>query len=457
MFEKKDPIITGRLRLEDIKENKERDKFDEIIARMEMRVKNGKGRKVCHLRCYTTICVLSIGVLLGLILLAAQAEIALAHRLRGNITNKLEITPRNNSPDVKIEHVSVRSKNASAGNGSISISDVVTHHNYRNIDTGNDSKNNVFDTHVHNVNKPIRKDDELVTVTGNSRPKRGAVAEFIRGSSELVSSIGNVKHFMFSLIKPIIKSLGRNQNLPVLEGFSSRMLPQTGLQGHMRGSLIKQKIANGFYQQAIDILEKNRVKIDVDKFSELKTRPTVQGPLGYLPSENTADISSPTYRQCKKMVPHIDSLIMERLRSQTSVTTSLMQSLYDDTKYHIREELDLAEHHLKKLKEEADIIERIVSELMIEHFWERILIIIICGFTFIVCVIAVWAIKRCQIQQGECCEGIIEKIESTLELVSQANNTDANRKALTAFDYVDMSGIRPPSLSPGLNRALVRK
>ena len=54
-------------------------------------------------------------------------------------------------------------------------------------------------------------------------------------------------------------------------------------------------------------------------------------------------------------------------------------------------------------------------------------------------------------------KALLKKIESTLELVNQANNTDANRKALTAFDYVDMSGIRSPSLSPGLNRALVKK
>ena len=100
------------------------------------------------------------------------------------------------------------------------------------------------------------------------------------------------------------------------------------------------------------------------------------------------------------------------------------------------------------------MIEGIVSELVIEHFWERIAIIIVCGCTFIVCVIAVWAIKKCQVQQSECCADIIEKMESALEQICQASNTDANRKALTALDYVDMSGVRSPSLSPGLSRAL---
>ena len=458
MFEKKDSIITDRLRLGDIKTEKDKDKCDEITDHMEIRLKHRKGKNVCHIRYCTVIGVLSTGVMLGLVLLAAQAENALARRLKGNIINKVGIITKNSNPDVKIEHVSVRDKNSNTGDGSISISNVETDHNYEKTNAGNDSKTDVLDTHFLNVNKQIRMDDELVTVTGYSRPKRSAVAEFLKGSNELMSSIGNVKQFMFSLIKPIFKSLGRNQNLPVLEGFASRMLPQTGFQGHMRADLIKQRIKQGFYHQALEILEKNRVKVDVEEFSKLKRKPTAEGRDGYLPDESTADISSPTYRQCKKMVPRIDSLIMERLRSQNSVTTSLMQALYDDTKYHVREELDRAEHNLKKLKQEADIIEAIVSELILEHFWERIIIIIICGFTFGVCVVAVLAIKRCQLQQGKCSEGIIEKIESTLEVVNQVNNTEANRKALTAFDYVDMSRIRSqPSLSPGLDRALVKK
>ena len=106
MFERKNPIITGRIRLENIKEDKERDKFDGVVAHMEMRVRNGKRRKVCHLQCYTIICVLSIGALSGLILMAAQAEITLANRLKGNITDKLEIAPRNNSIDEETEHKS---------------------------------------------------------------------------------------------------------------------------------------------------------------------------------------------------------------------------------------------------------------------------------------------------------------------------------------------------------------
>ena len=47
MSEKKNPIITGRARLENIKGDKEKDKFDSVVEYMKMHVKDGKkGRYV---------------------------------------------------------------------------------------------------------------------------------------------------------------------------------------------------------------------------------------------------------------------------------------------------------------------------------------------------------------------------------------------------------------------------
>ena len=128
-----------------------------------------------------------------------------------------------------------------------------------------------------------------------------------------------------------------------------------------------------------------------------------------------------------------------------------MQSLYADMKAHVREELDIAEKHLEKLKEEADMIEGILSDLVIEHFWERMAIIGVCGCTFIVCVIAVWAIKKSQMQQKECCTEMIDKMEAILVQGRQSNRNDAARRATTSFDFTGET--QPPNLS----RALVVK
>ena len=305
MFERKNPIIMGRIRLENIKEDEEKEKFDAVVAQMERRVRNGRRRKVCHLQWYTVICVLSIGTLSGLILTAAQIEIVLANKARdrslGNITDRLRVNNDNNSDQVEIKQGSVGDKNVSMGNiASILINSSVISHSDREIDVGDDSKNKISDTNIYHMNGQINGDDEFVNDKGGARSKRGVVSDFIGDGSELLGSLGNVKNFMFSLARPILKSLGRNQNMRVLQGFTNRMLPQTGFQSHARGNLIKQKVENGFYQQAIDIMGKHRVKIDVDKLSEL-------------PDDGTNEGSSTTYKQCKKMLPHIDTLIAERL------------------------------------------------------------------------------------------------------------------------------------------------
>ena len=249
---------------------------------------------------------------------------------------------------------------------------------------------------------------------------------------------------MFSLAKPIIKSLGKNQNLKVLQGFTNRVIPQTGFQSHARGNIIKQKINKGFYQDAIDIMNRHRVKVDVDKISELPQD-------GYYGTRAFAD-QAKTYGECKKMLPAIDTLIAERLRSQTSISTSLMQSLYSDMKNHVKEEVDMAEAHLAKLKEEADLIEDILSDLVLEHFWERMAIIAISGSTFIVCVVAVWAIKKSQLQQSECCMELTTKIETVLEQGRNVSRSESDRRATNLFNY-DI----PKYQSPSMSRALVVK
>merc|ERR1712030_123034 len=146
----------GRIGLENFKEMEE-DKFEAVAAQMEERVRNGRRRKVCHLQWYTVICVLSIGTLSGLILMAAQVEIALANRVKdrsiGNITDRLKVIHGYNRDQVEVEHESVGNKDISTGNNtSILINGSVICHDDREIDVGDDSKNKMLDTKVYNVN-----------------------------------------------------------------------------------------------------------------------------------------------------------------------------------------------------------------------------------------------------------------------------------------------------------------
>ena len=197
----------------------------------------------------------------------------------------------------------------------------------------------------------------------------------VNDSAQLLGTLGNVKKFVFALANPILKSLSRNHNRRVFEGFANNILPQTGLQSHARGNLVKQQVEQGNYQQAIDILKKHRVQVDYDK---LWKEPWCNDATNY----ETCIRLGP----CRLIVPSIDRLLTERLQSQTTIATSLMQSLYVDIKAHVRTELDAAEEQLNKLGAEADMLGEKLSELMVEHFWERIIIFLVCGGTLIICI-----------------------------------------------------------------------
>ena len=63
------------------------------------------------------------------------------------------------------------------------------------------------------------------------------------------------------------------------------------------------------------MMQKHRVKFDVKG----------------LFSKQKSEISE-TYRECRRVLPHIDTLLTERLKGQTSVTTSLIQALFSEVK-----------------------------------------------------------------------------------------------------------------------------
>ena len=246
---------------------------------------------------------------------------------------------------------------------------------------------------------------------------------------------------MFALVKPLIKSLGKKRNVDVLNGFTSRLIPQTGFKTHDRGGLIRRQMSAGHYNEALDTMSKHRVKVDVNALSDLPTD-------GYYGSTAFGS-EAKTYEECQKLIPVVDSLLTERLSSQTTVGTALMESLYTDMKFHVQEEIDLAENYLERLKQEAGLVESMLDSLILEHFYERIAIIGISACTFIVCIVCVWAIKRSQLQQRQCCTELADRIEIVLQQGRGVNRSDSDRRA-NNYNYDT-----PRFQTPEMSRALV--
>ena len=93
------------------------------------------------------------------------------------------------------------------------------------------------------------------------------------------------------------------------------------------------------------------------------------------------------YRQCRKTLPHVDTLLAERLKGQSVVETSLMQALFSEVKSIIRFEVVKV---LKEIKEKVDAADIQIDDLNLDHFIDRIVMYIVCGGNLLMCGITIY-------------------------------------------------------------------
>ena len=93
------------------------------------------------------------------------------------------------------------------------------------------------------------------------------------------------------------------------------------------------------------------------------------------------------YRQCRKTLWHVDTLLKERLKSQSSVETSLLQALFSETKAIIRSEVVKVLKEIKKKVDEADLE---LGGLNIDHFVDRIVTWAVSGATMLLCIVTIY-------------------------------------------------------------------
>ena len=77
------------------------------------------------------------------------------------------------------------------------------------------------------------------------------------------------------------------------------------------------------------------------------------------------------YRQCRKTLPHYDTLLTERLKGQSAVDISLVQALFSEVKAIIQAEVVKL---LKEIKVKVDEADLEIDDLNLDHFIDRLVI-----------------------------------------------------------------------------------
>ena len=194
------------------------------------------------------------------------------------------------------------------------------------------------------------------------RNKRGLISDLVGDGKELMGAAGSIKDFVFNLAGPIFKSLNKDKNIHAIKGLTQRLIPQTGFGSHHRGGQIRNLVQSGDIQQALDTMQRHRVKFDVKG----------------LWAKQDSDISE-VYKQCRKTLPHVDTLLTERLKGQTAVTTSLIQALFSEIKATLKVDMNDASVQLQELGEKTNLLETLLLDIVTEHFTERIAMYAVCG------------------------------------------------------------------------------
>ena len=93
------------------------------------------------------------------------------------------------------------------------------------------------------------------------------------------------------------------------------------------------------------------------------------------------------YRHCRKTLWHVDTLLKERLKSQTSVETSLLQALFRKLKAFLHSEVVKV---LKDIKQKVDESDVELDRLNFDHFLDRIVVYVVTGATMLLCAITIY-------------------------------------------------------------------
>ena len=88
---------------------------------------------------------------------------------------------------------------------------------------------------------------------------------------------------------------------------------------------------------------------------------------------------SEQYKQCRKILPHVDTLLTERMKSQTAVETSLMQALFSELKAVMRVNVSSPLYESRLILDDLDL----------DHYYDRLVIYIMCAATLFMCLITV--------------------------------------------------------------------
>ena len=220
---------------------------------------------------------------------------------------------------------------------------------------------------------------ENVTMKPKMKRQLGALASSLLG----MAKSGAVRGFVFNLLGPVLKNLVAGGHDHAVKQVARHVIPYTGLNNHDTGRAVHQHLHEGQHDHAIQILRNSTQFFRPHNLWVDEKMPHKDSII-----EAEKMDSYQIFRSARKILPYIDHMLTDRLKSQSIVDTSLTTALFGGLKKSLNIDLTNASNKLQKVLVHA------VSAVD-EHLVDRITIYSICTLILLVSVFGIGLAIRC--------------------------------------------------------------
>ena len=219
------------------------------------------------------------------------------------------------------------------------------------------------------------------TLETKSRSKRQvqAIANSLLGPAKK----GMVKKFLFSLMGPVLKELKSVGQKEAARAVAKHIIPYTGINDHGTGHIVNQLLNQGNVSQAISTLRDNTVEFNPSNMWLEEPLPSTGSIIPHDKMNNHQ-----VFLAARKTLPYIDTMLVDRLKSQSIVDTSLTTALFRGLKKGLNKDLTEAGNKLQEV-----LVNTIDS--METHQVDRITIYSSCGVILLVSLAGIMIVVRC--------------------------------------------------------------
>ena len=225
-----------------------------------------------------------------------------------------------------------------------------------------------------------------------------------------------------------LKSVGQKE---AARAVAKHIIPYTGINDHGTGHIVNQLLNQGNVSQAISTLKDNTADFNPNNMWLKEPLPSADS---IIPHDQMNNFQ--VYLAARKTLPYIDTMLTDRLKSQSIVDSSLTTALFSGLKKGLNKDLTAAGNKLQ------EVLTNTIDSLETQQV-DRITIYSSCGVILIVSLAGILIVVRCLCKV----HSTVDKIEKSMTLAEEnlptrqpSNDYCSPQQVYLDMGYIERTG-----------------